>query len=124
MNLNADVNPAANVRISLPMNIGVITANGNGNLRMGYKSGDLSLIGDYMISEGEFVFTIQNLIKMDFVLRGGTITWSGDITDADIDVVGSYRTNALISSLGIETDSTSVGEKVMWIASSVLKINL
>lgn len=112
MNLNADVNPAANVRISLPMNIGVITANGNGNLRMGYKSGDLSLIGDYMISEGEFVFTIQNLIKMDFVLRGGTITWSGDITDADIDVVGSYRTNALISSLGIETDSTSVGEKV------------
>ncbi len=112
MNLNADVNPDAKVKITLPMNIGVLTANGNGNLRMGYKSGDLSLIGDYMISEGEFVFAIQNLIKMDFALRGGTISWTGDVSDADIDVVGSYSTTASMSSLGVMADSTSLSEKV------------
>ena len=36
------------------------------------------------------------------------MSWTGKAEDADINVVGSYRTKSSISSLGIEVDSTSL----------------
>ncbi len=108
LNLNADVTQDADVNIHLPSNMGNINANGTGNIRLGVSSEQLSLYGDYVINGGSFVFNFQNLVRRTFDLKqGGTITWTGRADDADINVVGSYRTKSSISSLGIEMDSTS-----------------
>ena len=51
LHLNADVTQDANVNIYLPSNMGNITANGTGNIRLGLVSNQLSLYGDYVIDE-------------------------------------------------------------------------
>ncbi len=107
-NLNADVNQDARVNIHLPSNMGNITATGSGNIRLGLLSDKLSLYGDYIIDGGAFNFNLQNLVRRNFeIKKGGSITWTGRADDADINIVGSYRTKSSISSLGVELDSTS-----------------
>ncbi len=113
LNLNADVTQDANVNIHLPSNMGNITANGSGNIRLGLAMDQLSLYGDYVIDGGAFNFNLQNLVRRNFdIKQGGTITWTGRADDADINVTGSYRTKSSISSLGLEIDSTSVVNNV------------
>ena len=109
LNLNANVDQNTNVDIHLPSNMGNITAVGNGDIRLGYAMDQLSLYGDYVIDKGIFAFNFQNLVLRDFNIRpGSTISWTGDVEDADINIVGTYRTKSSISSLGIEVDSTSL----------------
>lgn len=113
LNLNADVTEDADVNIHLPSNMGNINANGSGNIRLGYAFDQLSLYGDYVINEGTFVFNFQNLVRRNFdIKQGGTISWTGDAADADINVVGSYNTKSSITSLGVEIDSTSLVSNV------------
>ena len=113
LHLNADVTQDANVNIHLPSNMGNITANGTGNIRLGLVSNQLSLYGDYVIDDGAFNFNLQNLVRRDFDIKsGGTITWTGRADDADINVTGSYRTKSSLSSLGVELDSTSMVNNV------------
>lgn len=109
LNLNAAVDRNTNVDIHLPSNMGNISAIGSGDLRLGYALDQLSLYGDYVIDEGTFSFNFQNLLLLDFNIRpGSSLSWTGKAEDADINVVGSYRTKSSISSLGIEVDSTSL----------------
>ena len=113
LNLSADVTQDAKVNIHLPSNMGNITANGSGNIRLGLISDQLSLYGDYVIDGGAFNFNLQNLVRRNFDIKsGGTITWTGRADDADINVTGSYRTKSSISSLGVELDSTSMVNNV------------
>ncbi len=109
LNLDADVTQSAKVNIHLSSNIGNIEAEGSGKIRLGVAPEQLSLYGDYVIDNGNFVFNFQNLIRREFVLKqGGTLSWTGKADDADINVTGSYRTKASISTLGLEIDSTSL----------------
>ena len=109
LDLNADVTQDAKVNIHLPSNMGNINAKGAGNIRLGYSYDNLSLYGDYIIDVGTFNFNFQNLVRRNFdIKKGGTISWTGEAEDANIDVTGSYRTKSSISSLGIEMDSTSL----------------
>ncbi len=107
-NLNADISEDANVNIHLPSNMGNIAANGSGNIRLGLESNQLSLYGDYVINDGTFNFNFQNLVRRNFdLIKGGTITWTGKADEADINVVGRYKTKSSISSLGLEAADTS-----------------
>lgn len=111
--LNADVSETAKVNIHLPSNMGNINASGVGNIRLGYAQDNLSLYGDYVINDGTFNFNFQNLVRRNFDIRqGGTISWTGSAGEADINVIGSYRTKSSISSLGVELDSTSLVNNV------------
>ncbi len=108
LNLNADVNPNANVNIHLPSNLGSIVANGNGNIRLGLNSDELSLYGDYVINSGDFNFSFQNIIKREFVIKeGGTISWTGRAEDADINITGIYKAKSSLTSLGAMIDTLS-----------------
>ena len=113
MNLNAMVNSDAAVNIFLPQNMGSIHARGNGNINLGLKSNDLELRGDYIITNGAFNFTLE-MVKRTFTLRrGGSIRWTGDPTDADIDIVGVYRTKSSLTSLGTSVvDSTALTNNI------------
>ena len=113
MFLNTEVTPVADVNIYLPMNMGSISAKGAGNVAIGLTPNDFNLRGDYIIESGNFVFTLE-MMKRTFTLRkGGTLRWTGDPTDADIDVVGVYRTKTSLTSLGPDfTDSTSINNNI------------
>lgn len=100
MNLNARVNSDAALAIFLPQNMGSLNARGNGNINLGLKNDDMTLRGDYIITSGAFNFILE-VVKRTFTLRpGGSIRWTGDPTDADIDIVGVYRTKSSLTSLG------------------------
>lgn len=109
LNLETRVTPDAGVKIFLPYNMGDLEAYGNGNLRMGVNSkGDFSLQGDYIIKSGQFNFVFENLVRRRFdLLEGGSISWTGDPLDANIDIRGLYKVKTSVSSLGLVLDSTS-----------------
>lgn len=111
INVNADVHitDEANIKIILPNNMGQLEASGNGDLRVSSSSDELSLYGEYIIKDGKFNITFENIMRKNFDLEsGGRISWSGDPMDGKIDAAGIYHTKAPISSLGIEVDSSSM----------------
>jgi hypothetical protein len=101
VNMDANITPDATVQIFLPYQMGNIRSSGSGNMQMYYNTtGDFTLFGDYVTSEGTFFFTLQNMINRTFTLSpGGIIRWSGDPYNAIIDMQAVYRTRVTLNSL-------------------------
>ena len=108
ISVEAEVTPEAQVNIYLPVELGKIESRGHGNLSLKTSSkGEFSMIGDYIIDNGNFNFNFKNLISKRFnLVPGGKITWTGDPTGAYINIKGLYKVKASLSSLGIVVDST------------------
>lgn len=110
MDIIANVNDNAEVSILLPANIGTLNAKGSGNLIMNMNATeDISLVGDYVISSGKFLFSPLNMVmKKSFdLMDGGVISWTGDPLEASINVNGLYKTKASLATLGLSIDSTT-----------------
>lgn len=101
MNMDMSITRDAIVQIFLPYQMGNIRSSGSGNMKMNYnKSGDFSMYGDYITEQGTFLFTIQNMINRLFTLvPGGTIRWSGDAYNAEINLQATYKTRVTLNSL-------------------------
>ncbi len=57
--------------------------------------GKISMTGTFEISEGSYLVSLENLVKKRFVLaNGSTISWKGDIMDADLEIKGAATVNA------------------------------
>lgn len=110
INLDLNVNSDAQVKISLPNNLGSMEAKGSGNIKVGLPANSsLSLIGDYVISSGSLSLNIKDLLRRSFTLEpGSNISWSGDPVKGIINATGVYQSKAALSSLGL-VDSTSMG---------------
>ena len=108
LNLDVDVNDQADLRITLP-GIGILDATGNGNMKIGTSSSTaLSLIGDYMITNGHFQLNFKDVLTRDFHLKkGGTIVFTGDPTNGRINATGAYNVKTSLASLGVQVDSTA-----------------
>ena len=49
------------------------------------RNGEFEMFGDYNIEQGEYLFTLYNVVNKDFdINRGGVISWSGDPFEAQI----------------------------------------
>lgn len=107
--VNLEVTPEAQVKISLPADMGTIEARGSSNLALDVNSfGKFSLIGDYIVDNGLFHFKIGNLVSKRFSLvKGGRISWSGSPYSAIVNIKGMYKVKTSLSSLGIIIDSTA-----------------
>ncbi len=70
----------------------IIRGTGRGNLQLRSKrSGEFRINGHYEIESGQYLFTLLNFVNKPFrIKRGGTITWSGDPLDADINLEATY----------------------------------
>ena len=113
MNLDATVNPDALLNIYLPQNMGSINARGIGDINIGLDSKDFTLRGDYYITSGAFNFRLEMVRRVFTLRRGGTLRWNGDPTDADIDIVGVYRTKSSLTSLGTSiVDSSALTNNI------------
>ncbi|MBQ4215802.1 MAG: translocation/assembly module TamB domain-containing protein, partial [Bacteroidales bacterium] len=97
LDLGLDVTPDALAQIIFDPKVGdVIKARGDGNLLVKMdKGGDLKIYGKYQIEEGDYLFTLKNLINKKLILQnGGTIVWNGDPLNAQVDLVANYETKA------------------------------
>jgi hypothetical protein len=70
----------------------ILRGYGRGNIRLEIpRTGSLKMFGNYGIERGDYLFTFQNLVNKSFeVERGGTIQWSGDPFDAQINMRTIY----------------------------------
>jgi len=97
LNFNLEVTPDANIQMIFDQKVGdVIKAKGSGNIQMNISTlGKFSMLGDYAIESGEYLFTLKNLINKKFKIeKGGTISWAGDPKDASINLRADYLLRA------------------------------
>lgn len=79
----------------------VIKARGDGNLNMKINSkGKFDMLGDYVLSTGDYLFTLENFITKKFEIeKGSSIKWNGNVYKANIDIVANYKQRASIKPL-------------------------
>lgn len=96
MNFNLSVTPDAQIQLVFDEKVGdIIKARGEGDLRMTINTlGDFEMVGEYAITKGDYLFTLQNIVNKRFDIKpGGTILWSGDPMNARIDLEAIYHVN-------------------------------
>lgn len=111
LNFDLEVTPDAEIQLIFDSQMGdIIRGRGSGNLKMEIPpTGDFSMYGDYTIEEGDYLFTLQNIINKRFrIEQGGTIRWTGDPLDADIDLRAIYRLRTTLYDLVMEMDTSDV----------------
>lgn len=94
LELEIIVNEQAAVEIVFDEEVGdLIRGNGRGNLRILVpRDGEMQIFGDYLISSGNYLFTLYRVVNKLFTVRpGGTIVWDGDPFDARIDLKADYE---------------------------------
>jgi translocation and assembly module TamB len=100
-NTFAGMNISANLELSDKETLNIVidpitgdklTVKGNSTLTFDMTaSGNMSLSGRYEITEGTYNFSFYKLVKREFdIVKGGTLTWSGDPFNAQIDIRASH----------------------------------
>ncbi len=98
MTLRINANPNAALRLLMDQESGdYIELHGNGTLRASYfNNGSFTLFGNYVVDNGIYKLTIQNIIKKDFQFQqGGTIQFGGNPLDAALDLKANYTVNGV-----------------------------
>ncbi len=94
LNFDLDITPDAEVQLLIDPKAGdVIRGRGEGKLNISLnKKGEFKIYGDYIIDEGDYLFTLQNILNKRFdVENGGKITFNGDVENAEIDLTANYK---------------------------------
>ncbi|MEX2596513.1 MAG: translocation/assembly module TamB domain-containing protein [Salibacteraceae bacterium] len=111
------VNDNAEVQIIFDEKIGdIIKVHGNGDMLLQIDNrGKFNMYGEYIMSGGDYLFTLQNIINKRFSVKPGSkIVWNGSPTDAIVDLTAVYSLRAapinLTASIG---DTSEIYQKRM-----------
>ncbi len=102
MDLNIDMTPDAEVQLIFDEVAGdIMKASGEGAIQLGINTlGEFNMYGQYKLSSGSYLFTLQNIINKKFELtEGSSIQWNGDPFHAKLDVKARYNTRARLGDL-------------------------
>jgi hypothetical protein len=113
MHFTVKVTDDATARLIFAEKIGdVMQGTGHGTLQMDMSTlGDFSIRGEYTVDDGIYDFTMKNTFSKKFSIEnGGTINWTGDPYNADIDLNAIYKLRTSLSPL-FPDDSTGVYKK-------------
>ena len=102
VNIDLEVTPDAEVQLIFDSKVGdIIHAKGSGNLRVFIPpTSGFTLTGDYTIEQGDYQFTLQNMpVKKLIIEPGATLKWTGDVSNAQLDIDAVYRTKASLYDL-------------------------
>lgn len=103
MDVRASVTPSTLMTLVMdPVAGDKITARGNGNIQVDYdtESDEMQMFGKYVLEDGKYNFSLQDLILRDFNIRqGSSISFNGDPLNATLDITASYRVNTNLSDL-------------------------
>jgi len=105
LDMELDINANTDVQLIFDPKVGdIIEASGNGTLSLELnENGDFSMFGTVLVEDGEYLFTLQNVINKRFRIKpGGTISWNGSPTSATVDLEAIYETKASTYSLAPE----------------------
>lgn len=96
INLNVNCTPDATIRVLMDKVSGNdITLHGTGNLQAEYfNKGAFKLYGIFNISRGVYKMSLQEIIRKDFQLNSGTITFNGKPFDGQLDMQAIYVVNS------------------------------
>ncbi len=113
MKLNLTINSAA--QANLFTDLGKLSGTGEGNLTMNITSlGDFEMFGDYSILAGKFDFTARDFINKIFeIRRGGTIRWTGNPTEAIINLTAAYEVRTSAAPLYIAAGRAGTDQRVL-----------
>ncbi|MBP5505650.1 MAG: translocation/assembly module TamB domain-containing protein [Bacteroidales bacterium] len=94
-------NDDAKVNIEINSDTGdALSVRGDGTVDIAVKDNDFSIMGDYIVSEGDYTLDLMGLVTRDFSLASGsTIHFNGDIMQSELNMTASYKTKASISPL-------------------------
>jgi len=114
MNFSLEITPDAKADIILPFSMGRISGRGGGNLEMEItSSGEFNMYGDYIIEEGSFLFTLQNMLRRNFSIeRGSTISWNGNPYNAILDISAVYKVRPTLNLPAAESYPELASERV------------
>jgi hypothetical protein len=116
INIELTARPNTEVQLVIDPTVGdIIKARGDGtlNLRIVPRSNIFDMYGDYTISEGSYLFTLQNIINKLFIIEdGSTIQWTGEPMDPRLNINAVYKLKAslqpLLSSTTLDNITRSV----------------
>jgi len=97
VNLDLDIDNDCALRIVLDESSGdVLEVKGEGNIKINVpKEGDVEFYGKYNINDGDYLFTLQNIINKKFRIEpNSSINFQGVIEDAKVDVDAIYELRA------------------------------
>ncbi len=98
--------PEANVQLIFDSKVGdIIKSQGSGNLRLELKpNGDFLIFGNYVITQGDYLFTLQNIINKKFEVEpGSTISFNGDPLSAKLDIKAAYKIRTTLYELMLDS---------------------
>ncbi|WP_295935562.1 translocation/assembly module TamB domain-containing protein [uncultured Alistipes sp.] len=102
MNISLGLNVRPNVEVELSVSGNTLKGRGDGtlNLEINPRSNVFEMYGDYTITDGSFMFTLQNIINKKFLIENGsTIQWTGSPMDAMLDIDAVYKLKASLQPL-------------------------
>ncbi len=106
LDLDIDATEDATVKLIFDEKVGdMIKAKGKGaiNFKMD-RFGKMNMTGDYNISSGNYLFTLQNIINKRFEIEnGGSIKWNGDPYEAYLDVDAVYPLKTSLYDLTLDS---------------------
>lgn len=98
INLALNVQPNAECQLVIDPTVGdIIKGRGEGALNLHIKptANVFEMYGDYTITEGSYLFTLQNVINKKFIIEeGSTIQWTGEPLDAMLNIDAVYKLKA------------------------------
>ncbi|MGB3592495.1 MAG: translocation/assembly module TamB domain-containing protein [Nonlabens sp.] len=91
------ITPVAEVEITVdPTNGSYLRGSGFGNLLIEINTnGKFVMNGDFLVTEGIYDFKYAGIVNKNFIIEpGGTMNWTGDPANANINVSAVYSTRA------------------------------
>jgi hypothetical protein len=100
--LNFDLTIDEKTVVRIATDYGILEGSGTArNLKLNINSlGDFEMFGDFLITTGKFEFTAKDFISKNFtVSQGGTIRWTGNPSNAEINLKALYEVRTNIAPL-------------------------
>lgn len=97
LNIDIEVTKDAEAQVVIDEVYGSqLTGRGSGNLQIRINTrGKFNMFGDYTIDNGVYDFKYGGFISKPFLIqKGGTVSWSGDPYEANLDVTAIYKAKA------------------------------
>jgi hypothetical protein len=97
LDINLEVTKDAIAEIVIDKSNGsLLNGRGNGNLKIEIDTrGKFRMDGNFIVDEGKYEFKYGGLVNKTFnVNKGGTISWDGSPSDADLNITAVYTTKA------------------------------
>tara|TARA_Y100000385_G_scaffold70572_1_gene70877 strand:+ start:11114 stop:15331 length:4218 start_codon:yes stop_codon:yes gene_type:complete len=102
IDMNLELNEDTEIHIIFDETLGdKLTTNGAGFINLGVnKANEVFMFGDYILSGGEYLFTLQNFVNKKFEIeQGSKFIWEGEPSNAQMNLSALYRITPSIEPL-------------------------